>query len=416
MSKMNDLKTLENFVAMLSGQTKFAEANTEVESNGGKTEHPIKDKEDNTEDSEEGSRSQEHEEDLKKQVGEASTAGVAEKAAKILKFSGDKPMEGTASSDHVQIGTRKEPTGEDPNYTTEVSEEVYEDPGTSHPAATDNDSLDGLKYAALRNIEQLPTNELEKLASYFGDKLLAAVVGNERKSGHNSNLVKAAAAGAAAADKIAEDLTPEEHQAIDELVIQKVAEALDLGEQHANGVASFLAHLYSQHEKQAMGGMPPEAMGGMPPEAMGGMPPEAMGGMPPEAMGGMPPEAMGGMPPEAMGAAGGQLPPEAQAIMELVQQISQSMGISEEEALQLLLQEISAGGQEGMPPEAMGGMPPEAMGGMPPEAMGGMPPEAMGGMPPGGGMEVAANDWRSRSVSDTLAQTQQILREHFSRS
>lgn len=87
---------------------KAAKANTEPETAGGLTEHPIKNDDDQTAPTQELSRFKEHQKDNKEQVGEASLAAVAEKGAALLKKS-EELLTGDAKEDQLQIGTKKSP-------------------------------------------------------------------------------------------------------------------------------------------------------------------------------------------------------------------------------------------------------------------------------------------------------------------
>ena len=133
---------------------KRAEAHTEPGSVGGGTTHPVKDVDDDTETATEGFRSQENSADVKADEGPASVdstpEGVANKKANARRKlavdgkseSGDINPPGTAASDQLQIGTKKEPTGEDPAVETSSAKAEKEDASggrlgnTTHPART----------------------------------------------------------------------------------------------------------------------------------------------------------------------------------------------------------------------------------------------------------------------------------------
>jgi len=139
-----------------AAQEKRGEAHTEPGGHRGESTHPSKSIDDRTDDAEEGARSRENEEDVKEDQG---SPGV------------DNTSPGTpGGQDSVQmnIGTQQSATGEDPSVETEAAKGGKDDPGSDHPARTDNDSLDGHKYA-----EQIL--RLTKKAEELGTALLATV-------------------------------------------------------------------------------------------------------------------------------------------------------------------------------------------------------------------------------------------------
>jgi len=137
---------------------KSAEAHTEAGGFEGSTQHPTKSVDDRTQAAQEGARSKENTEGVKDEQGKASVdATPVAKAGSLLKNVGKlaKKAEGTtpaavtgsAADDHLQIGTKVAPTGDDPANETSSAKGGKEDPGSTHPARTDNDQLDGHKYA-----------------------------------------------------------------------------------------------------------------------------------------------------------------------------------------------------------------------------------------------------------------------------
>ena len=158
------LQTLDDMVSRL--QRKQAAANTEPGGYTGASTHPSTSVDDNTDDAEEGARSAENTADVKADQGSPSV---------------DSTTPGTpGGQDSVQmnIGTNQAATGEDPAVETASAKGGKDDGGytgpSSHPARTDNDSLDGHKYAQVR--------ERIKSASDAGQALLARLAAEADES------------------------------------------------------------------------------------------------------------------------------------------------------------------------------------------------------------------------------------------
>ena len=378
-------------------EKRAAEANTEPGSVGGATEHPVKDVDDLTEDAKEGFRSAENESDVKADQGEASVENTPENVAAKKAMDGKSEdasvnPPGTASEDQLQIGTKKEPTGQDPSVETSSVKGEKEDPASAgdgsvghsaHPARTNNSELDGFKYAEMK------TNDLAKVASDMGNSLLAQLAQADQApapakvAGDTADV--AGQAGWELAGLLSGDF---DKQAADALVQSSLEEIIQTASDDAEKVAEFL-HNYAA-EKQAMGEMP----AGVDPAMLGGEGEDPMMGGEPGGdpmMGGDPGEdpMMGGDPaadPAAM-MGGEEMGGGEEGGLEQLAAVLESLGISPEEL------EAAMAAQGGMGGEEMGGMPPEE-GGMPPGAEGGMPPEAApddtaGEVP---GMEVEAAD------------------------
>ncbi len=177
-SAIQSMRTIDRFLQEVAAtEKKAAEAHTEPGSVGGPTEHPVKDVDDSTEEAKEGFRSAENAADVKADQGEPSVEStsdnVAAKAAEAEAVTGKSEdgainPPGTASADQLQIGTKKEPTGQDPSSETSSAKGGKEDPGSSHPARTDNGELDSLKYA------EMQIEELSKLAGDLANSLLVS--------------------------------------------------------------------------------------------------------------------------------------------------------------------------------------------------------------------------------------------------
>lgn len=421
-SARGTVATIEQFLSTV-GMDKAAEAHTEPGSKGGETSHPVKDVDDRTETATEGERSAENERDVKEDQGEAGVDSTPEaKAASLMnnvarlarptKRAGDGPASspGSAADDQVQIGTNKQPTGDDPSVETASVKGGKNDPGSAHPARTDNDALEGGKYAYDVN------TPWEKTAAMLTD------VGNELCA-----LIHVIQQGEPAAVKRAADAAPAQQafdpalarqagwelaglqdgtldkRAADAMVEATIAEIIKVASADGDRTVEFL----DAYTKAAAGEndpgdptQPPAGDGGGDPAAMmggagqqGGMDP-TMGGAPP----GGPPGAPGGDGDGDEGGAGGEM-----ISVDQVAQLLASLGIPPEK-----LEAAMAGAQGGPPPD---GGAPDAGGGAPPAPAG-----AAGGAPGAPGMEVAASDRTKKAAQKTAAAARQRIVEIIQRS
>lgn len=371
-SSMQSMATIGKFLREVGGEKRAAEANTEPGSIGGPTSHPVKDVDDSTADAEEGDRSAENAADVKADQGKpgvdstpdniSAKKASAKRAADGKSSDGSVNPPGTASADQLQIGTKKEPTGQDPSVETSSVKAEKEDTDTSHPARTDNAELDGLKYASMS------LDQLAKTASELGNLVLAGLANMQKEAEvaprYQSADKQAADLAGQAGWELAGLLTNNfDKQAADSLVQRTVEEVIKTAADDAEKVASFLVAYHDELVKQAEGEeMPPE----------GGAAEEGASEMPPEAAAGPAPGGAGG---------GGEL--------EQLAALLEQMGITPEQLEAAMAGGGGHGGDAGgAPPEAM---PPEAAmggaGGMPPPSAGG--PETAGAAP---GMEVSAAD------------------------
>lgn len=451
-SAIQSMKSIDRFLQEVAATEKqAAEAHTEPGSVGGPTEHPVKDVDDSTEEASEGFRSAENESDVKADQGEPSVENTPEnvsvKKAKTKQAVDGKSEDGsinppgTASEDQLQIGTKKEPTGQDPAVETSSAKAEKEDPSSagdgqvghsSHPARTNNSELDGYKYA------EMDLDQLAKVASDLGNSLLAGLSkeANNCDSGGRSGCrcgkpgcpsckeekeaelkgdqykldvdndgkiegsdLKALRAGEDAGedqegDKSASDLAGQagwelagllsgdfDKQAADALVQNTLEEIIKTASDDAEKVAEFLYSYSEEMSKKAMGEMPQ----GVDPAAMMGADPAAMmGGEDGAEMEGM----MDGGEEEAAMGGGGDDVAQLAAVLE-------SLGVSPEEL------EAAMAAEGGMPPEAGGeGLPEE-------EA------EPTAGEAPG--MEVEASDKGAKKQTSKKAAVQKGAAEKTTR-
>jgi hypothetical protein len=392
------LDNINSYLEEIGGLSKQAAANTEAGSIGGATTHPVKDVDDSTEPATEGARSSENTEDVKKDVP-ASVDETPEAKAAALRKKAESGGSGTAASDHLQIGMRVAATGEDSSVETASAKSGKDDDGykgpSKHPARTDNNELDGRKYA-----EAIDGASLEKLAEMMGElgNNICSHIAYEYKDKQAATAAPAPAAQAAPAPEKAApakqaadaDLAAQvgwelaglidgsmDKQAAEVMVTQSLEGIIKEAEEDGDRVIDFLDSYFAQ--KQAMGEMVDEAPAPEMPEA-GGDPAGAVG-------------PAGGPP---MGdPAGGDGLAELGAILE-------QLGITPEELISALTQG-GAGGDPGA--GGPGDMGAEAAG-APPMAPPAAPPMA----PPGGGMEVAASD---KTAAATKAQKQAEMRAYI---
>lgn len=297
-SAIQSMRSIDRFLREVAAVEKRAEAHTEPGSVGGGTTHPVKDVDDSTEKATEGSRSQENTQDVKDDEGPASVdstpEGVANKKAAARRKvavdgkseSGDVNPPGTAATDQLQIGTRKEPTGEDPAVETSSAKAEKEDSAgsrlgsTTHPARTNNSELDGYKYAEM-SIEKLASHTanlgndlLAKLAELTGDQHKLDVNKNGKIEGSDLSALRKGKAHVKAEEKEAVDLAGQagwdlaglvsgnfDKQAADALVFNTIEEIIKTAADDADKVGNFLHSYYTQKQelelqKQAEGEMP----------------------------------------------------------------------------------------------------------------------------------------------------------------
>ena len=165
----DDIQTTKIAAALpRSGQEKRSEGPTPSDPGGyqGPSTHPVAKVDNNAQEAKEGARSSENTADVKADNPGASVDATAEATP------------GSANQDKQMpnIGTQQSATGEDPSV-----EDNYkggkDDPGSSHPARTDNSSLDGHKYASVTFKEAharstaLANSLLADLANGFGSQL-----------------------------------------------------------------------------------------------------------------------------------------------------------------------------------------------------------------------------------------------------
>jgi hypothetical protein len=373
--------TVHNLKNLLDRVQKSAEAHTEPGSIGGTTSHPSGKAEDQTEAAQTGARANEYTSDIKKDQG---TMGV--------ESAGGPPESQESVQENIGPVDSKS-TGKDPSNETSSVKGTKEDPGTSHPATTE----DGEKYGSIINklaaLQQgIEASGKEILLHYQKQahatssvapgtppaKAAGAAAPATTPATADEN-VKAAQAGYDLAGVLADiDMPLEDKQACDHAAYSRTRDIIQAADYAAIKVAEMLFGLKQAEEEGAEHEEHEEGGGEKKPEQEGGPAAAAPSGDPALGDSGMPSEeellAMlsgGGGGGDPTGAGGG----------------GEGGGGPDLAALQALLGGGGMGGggaEGGMPPGAGGGMPPggDPMGG------GGMPPggDPMGGggMPPGG--------------------------------
>jgi hypothetical protein len=314
------MRSIDRFLQEVAATEKrAAEAHTEPGSVGGATTHPVKNVDDSTEEATEGARAAENTADVKADQGPASVEStpdnVAAKKASARKVAVDGKSEGgsinppgTASEDQLQIGTKKEPTGQDPAVETSSAKAEKEDAAggrlgnTTHPARTNNGELDGYKYA------EMPIDQLAKVASDMGNNLLAKLAelkGDQHKLDVNGNgKIEGSDLAALRGGKKKEEHSEEDEKeatdlagqagwelagllsgnfdkrAADSLVQGTLEEIIKTASEDADKVAAFLSSYSEEMSKKAEGEMP----AGVDPAAMMGGDPAAEAGAEEAAM------------------------------------------------------------------------------------------------------------------------------------
>lgn len=337
----------------------------------GESTHPSAKGDDGTEPAREGARGAENTADVKRDEGAAAVDNTPEK----------KPTTGTmGEANAIGIGIDQSATGEDPK-----TEDNYEGGGhsdgqfegdTSHPARTDNSSLDGEKYA------EMPIEKLAQLMQEQGNALLASLstaafdtLNRAKKAEAEQRATPAAPAAspapAADLDKEAAaqagyELAQLVYEGMDKtaeqaVLLQSVEDTIKIAHARGDAVAQFLwAAAEEEERKQA-----DDATGGEGPSGSGSGDDGAHGGEEGGGTADNDPGLLSAMASEGDGGAGGGDGAELQQLEQLLQQL----GITPEQLMEMLV-----GGGEGGAEGGMGGAetPPPEMGAGAPPAPGGM--------------------------------------------
>jgi len=416
--------TIDDFIGKTGAVKTAEEAHTEPGSIGGETKHPVKNVDDRTEAAKEGARSAENTKDVKADQGEPAVDNTAvakaasanpfalaarfaagqKTAAATKKAEGAAQVAGSAEDDQLQIGTKKAPTGEDPAHETSSAKGGKEDGqyqgSSTHPARTDNDKLDGHKYASDVSLEKLAAD-----MKTLGEDLCAAITYDARDGGATKQAAQRQSSPQAQQPTKQASFDPQvahqagwemaallngtfDKQASDSLVVGTLEDVIKTASDDADNVAAYLGQYFA---KQAEGSQepPPDPAAMMGGGAGGGMPMGGAGGEEGGPMGAA--GAPGGGGPEGMGGPGGDAggpggPGGGGGEEAQLQAILDQLGITPEQLMQMLAQEQAQGGGGGAPGGPGGSAPGGPMGGA------GGAPMAGGGGPGGGGLEASASD------------------------
>lgn len=346
----------------------------------GATTHATKDVDNGVQNATEGSRSSENSSDVKEQQRAPAVDNTSEKS-----------QEGRQDEVQYNIGTNASATGEDASVEDDYKP-GKDDPGSSHPARTDNDSLDGHKYASM-SLSQLLKASADKGNALLADISVGLGLGGKPAAGAAPATKQAGAPAPALANPAAAAAIGAGYELAATLGLSKEAAHAQVQDVLAQSIldahidADLLAGALKQaaDEAEMSAGEDNSGAGDIGSGAGEGDPTGGgdMGGGAP-----VDPAAGGGAPPGGDVPLEQQPPGEDEALQELGMAL-QEMGMTPQELLQIL-QGAGAGGAGGDPSGGMGGgMPPGgAAGGMPPGGAGG-DPMAGGGMPMDG-VKVAA--------------------------
>ena len=385
--------SIDNFLSQVSAsstRTKSAEAKSEAGGYEGGTSHPVKNVDDQLHETPEGERSRENSSDVKEQEGPLGVESTSESINK------------GQDETNTNLGMHQSAVGEDSKIETGSAKGGKEDASegdkgskgmgkTTHPARTNNESLDGGKYSSARNLLGLikeaedPGRDLVARIAVEANGMLqqraqklASDTGKPAAPAAPAAPVAAKQAAEAGADlaSIVAGAPLAEKQALEQAILTDLAWTIQESRNRAVKTAQFCNTFFPTVREKQGGGEPP------PPPQHGGGDPGA-GGDDGSGQGG------GGMPP---GAAGPGAVPGAE---DAAQGMGPEGGGGDEEAL---IQALLGGGQGG------GGMPGAGGAG---GGMGGPGGDPSGGM--GGGMGGGAGGVPELSPED-IAMLEHILK------
>jgi len=252
--KANLIGTIESLLDAVGAEEKIAMS--------GETSHPADSVDDGTQPAVEGARSSENEADTKAEPNRGLSVNEASEGS-------SESQEDIQSDASVNASS----TGEDPSIETGSVKTEKDDPGSEHPARTDNDAVDSEKYAS----PAATLRALAKKAEAIGSEIcsIIAVDGNYKASESDeedseeskedyeesdddsdeddSEDKEAAALGAAQAGYDLAgvfggiDMPVEDKQAADAMVVDTIENVLGLAAARADKCAEF----YSEHFKAA---------------------------------------------------------------------------------------------------------------------------------------------------------------------
>lgn len=235
-------------------------ANSEAGGYEGESSHPVANADDGTHTAVEGTRSSENSEDVKADVPGQS-----------IDEASDGPDDGGQDSVTVDVGIKAKATGEDPANETAGVDAGKDDPGSDHPARTDNDAIDGEKYSSA--VEELAA--LAKQAEEIGSEICSMIAvkssesedtdtGSDEPVAEVSDEQEEAKEAAQAGYDLAGvfdgyDVSDEDKYAADAVVVDTIGEVVSLAQARAEKAAEFFNTHFDTIEKQAIPGMYDEA-------------------------------------------------------------------------------------------------------------------------------------------------------------
>ena len=287
--RYDTLATIDEFLNKVSHVKKAA-------CRKGETTHPSKDVPDNTHRVQLGERFEEHKEDVEEHLGdEANTTSNTEiadaKVAAVRRILREyKKLADTLVRDAKEVATdggmKVTPTGEDPEHETESTKDTKDDPGTEHPANTENEDLNGGKYASYRD---LPVEKLASLYKELADKIcyrIAHGIAEEVKTAYD------------AAHNLAYQTVSKANPVLDNLLLndylknsnndeKAILEELQKRAAAEEALLNYLSLLNQQQQKQQKlkkEAQPMPAGGGGGEEAAAAITPDMLASVPPEVM------------------------------------------------------------------------------------------------------------------------------------
>ena len=358
---------------------------------GGETKHPVKNVDDRLQAATEGARSKENEKDVKEDQGKPSVENAPEATAKsaaaldLSRFA--MPMQkkaeggavmtpGSAADDHLQIGTKVAPTGDDPASETSSVKRTKDNPETTHPTGgeiSQDGPQGGEGHKAGADYNTMSLEDMAKLAADLANSICADVTTEPQTQPRvkQAAAIDEAALASQAGWELAGMLSGNfDKQAADAMVQAELEAIIKTASDDADNVAHFLNNYYAAMQKQAAGEPPadpsadPAAMmappgGGVPMGGGEGGPMTGgaggpMGAGPAGPMGGDPAAAGGGGGMEAaLGGAGGAGGPEGgegggheEELVKLLQLLEQ-LGVTPEELQQAMAEEAGGAGGPG---------------------------------------------------------------------
>lgn len=380
------LAEVETQQVKAASSKKRAASNTEAGSYSGGTSHPVKSVDDQTEDANEGARSAENCADVREQVPGGGVDAAPEHAP---------DQEGQ----QFNVGITSHETGEDPAHEGDYKG-TKEDPGTSHPAKTEQgEKYSSMSFAKLKSLTEKKANSLiagiavvVKEAEYHGNQQAG-----QRASQPNQNYSRKTAAAVGYDQAVSAGVPSQDYSDFFKQASENVLRGA-LGAAAATGqyLSAFNTHLATkiaaeeaaEEESEPTGHEDSESSGQEASEEAGA------GGDSADAMAAM----GGGMGGDMGGGTGGG--GDQGSIDELLAALAE-MGVTPDEVMAALSE--GQGGAEGGSPD-MGGT--SGGGGMPPEAMmGGAPKMAAASRQTFGLMKAAKARARSGKFQISSAKT-----------